>query len=409
MCNVASRSAGTLRVSLSTIGTFHTFDLARQLESVGVLTSVHTGYPRFKLRASGIPQHKVHSFPWMRAPYMAGWVPTAWQQPWEYWSNTTFGAYVASTLPECDVYCGLSGSTLRAGRLAQRRGARYVCDRGSCHIRFQEKVLREEYDRWEIRYVGIDPRVVEQEELEYAQADAILVPSKFAYTTFTVQGIFQGKLHVAPYGVDLSRFSPAGRPRAEGFDCLFVGGLSVRKGAGYLFESFEKIEHPSKSLTIAGTVAPDVKPMLRRAVGRIPTLRVLGHVPQQELKDLMSRAHVLVLPSVEEGLALVQAQAMACSCPVVASINAGAEDLFENGREGLIVRPRDTDALAEALQRLADDPQLRDAMARAALRRVNCMGGWDTYGQKVLGVFYDLVGHKDAHTMWTFSPEHETT
>jgi len=393
----ASRPAHKLCVSLSTIGTFHTFDMARQLEKAGALASVHTGYPLFKLRASGIPRHKIHSFPWMRGPYMAGWVPQIWRCEWEHWTASTFRAYVASTLPDCDLYCGLSGSGLQAGRLAQRRGAKYVCDRGSAHIRFQDTILREEFDRWSIPYGGIDPRVVHQEELEYAQADAILVPSKFAQRTFIEQGVSPSKLRLAPYGVDLTRFASSGKPRAHGFDCLFVGALSIEKGAGYLFDAFEKIDHSSKSLTIAGKVASHIRPMLRRAMRRNSAIHVTGHVPQEDLKNLMSRAHVLVLSSVQDGFGLVQAQAMACACPVVASSNTGAEDLFEHGKEGLIVPPRDADALAAAMQSLADDAELRATMARAALQRVRNLGGWDNYGQVVLRAFRDLVGQKSSH------------
>ena len=68
----------------------------------------------------------------------------------------------------------------------------------------------------------------------------------------------------------------------------------------------------------------------------------------------MSSSHVLVLPSVEEGLALVQAQAMACGCPLISSTNTGGEDLFSDGVEGFLVPIRSPEAIAERLQQLAD-------------------------------------------------------
>jgi glycosyltransferase involved in cell wall biosynthesis len=96
----------------------------------------------------------------------------------------------------------------------------------------------------------------------------------------------------------------------------------------------------------------------------------------------MSRSHVLALPSIEEGLALVQAQAMACGCPVVCSTNTGGEDLFTDGVEGFIVPIRDPIALAARLQRLADDPDLQRSMREAALGRVRSIGGWKEYGDR---------------------------
>lgn len=392
----APRTAA-LRVALSTIGTFHTFDMARQLEDAGVLATVYTGYPRFKLGDRGIPQHKIRCFPWLQGPYMAGFIPGFLRREWEHWSAASFGTYVAADLPDCDIFCGLSGSALRAGRLAQRRGARYVCDRGSAHIRFQDAILREEHDRWGLTYGGIDARAIDREEAEYDQADAILTPSRFAQRTFIELGIPAAKLRLAPYGVDLARFAPAGLPRAEGFDCLFVGALSVRKGAGYLLRAFEALVHPRKSLTVAGSVSLEVRPMLQRFADRSAgLLHILGHVPYDKLRAVMSRAHVLVLPSIEDGFGLVQAQAMACGCPVVASTHTGAEDLFTDGVEGLIVPARDSAALASALQRLADDPSRREGMAQAALRRVRALGGWEGYGQIVLRHFRELAAGAPA-------------
>jgi glycosyltransferase involved in cell wall biosynthesis len=90
---------------------------------------------------------------------------------------------------------------------------------------------------------------------------------------------------------------------------------------------------------------------------------------------------VLVLPSVQEGLALVQAQAMACGLPVIASTHTGAEDLFTDGVEGMIVPPRNVGALREAILRLYHEPGLRDQMAARALARVQAIGGWDSYGE----------------------------
>lgn len=388
---LAAVPARVPQVALSTAGTFHTFDMARQLEKAGMLAGIHTAYPRFKLGATGLPARKIHSFPWFKGPYMAGWIPAGLRREWEYWDRISLDAYVATTLPECAVFCGLSGSGLRSGRVAQGRGGRHVCDRGSSHIRYQDRVLREEHARWGIPFGGVDPRIIDREEAEYEQADAILVPSRFVWQSFVEMGVAPGKLRLAPYGVDLSRFSPVGEPSPQSFDIVFVGGLSVRKGAHYLFAAYDALEHPRKSLSIAGVVSEDIAPALQRFVQRQPAVRVLGHVPQPQLKHLMSRSHVLVLPSVEEGLALVQAQAMACACPVIATRNTGAEDLFDDGVEGCIVPPRDQDALTHAIQRLADQPGLRAQFSAACLHRVTGIGGWDQYGHIVRQVFAELA------------------
>jgi glycosyltransferase involved in cell wall biosynthesis len=106
----------------------------------------------------------------------------------------------------------------------------------------------------------------------------------------------------------------------------------------------------------------------------------------------MSASHVLVLPSIEEGFGLVMAQAMACGCPVIATTATGAEHLFAENEAGFIVEPRDTGALANCLQQLADDPALRARMSTAALARVHHLGGWDRYGDQWDALLHSLTG-----------------
>lgn len=376
-----------MNVVLSTIGKFHTFDLARQMQRRGVLASIYSGYPWMKLRPEGLPRKQVKCFPYLHAPYMR-LAPrnNAARLWWEWQDRVWFDWYVSRDLPACDVFCGLSGSALRTGRKAKARGAKYVCDRGSSHIRFQDQIMREEYDRQNIPVIGVDPRIIEREVDEYEEADLIAVPSKFALDTFVSYGVPAKKMRLVPYGVDLRAFYPCAKKDDDRFEVLFVGGISVRKGIAYLLDAFRLIDSSKKHLTLAGSVSPEMETVVAQ-LRRNPAVTIMGHVAQPRLREVMSRSHVLVLPSVEEGLALVQAQAMACGCPVVASANTGAEDLFADGREGFIVPVRDTDAFVNRLQVLADDSDLRARMSLAALERVKSIGGWDQYGEAMYNVF----------------------
>jgi glycosyltransferase involved in cell wall biosynthesis len=147
-----------------------------------------------------------------------------------------------------------------------------------------------------------------------------------------------------------------------------------------LLQAFAALRHPRKHLAVVGHISDEIRALLPR----LPTEDVTftGSLPQSELARLMARSHALALPSIEEGLALVQGQAMACGCPVIATAATGAEDLFTNGIEGFILPQSDdpTQALTARLQQLADDPALQLAMRSAALVRVHQLGGWDHYG-----------------------------
>ena len=384
-----------MKVALTTVGKFHTFDLARQLAQRAMLAGVVTGYPKFMLTHENVEARYIHSFPWLRTPYMAlartGLMGPGLERRLTWWALQSLDRYAAARLPVCEAFVGLSGVGLMTGRRAKAGGAVYVCDRGSSHIRVQDALLREEYARHGLRYDGIDPRKIEKEEAEYALADAITVPSRFAKRTFVAEGVPEEKIHVVPYGVSLSQFSPSGRPDPERFDVLFVGGASLRKGMSYLLEGFAAVRHPRKQLTLVGTVRPEVRPMLDRAARGLPIVRA-GHCAQSKLKEIMSRSHVLVMPSIEEGLALVQAQSLACGCPVIGTTNSGAEDLFDDGVEGFVVPIRDAATLADRMQRLADDPALQRRMAASGLARVAGLGGWDRYGDMMTALLAQLCG-----------------
>lgn len=383
-----------MKIALSTPGKFHTFDLARELYARGSLVAIFTGYPHFKLKNEGVPQALIHTFPWIHTPYMAfPWkhkLPHSVMQQWEHLSATAFGAWVAGNLPECDLYVGLSGSSLPAGKKAHQRGARYVCDRGSAHIRVQDQLLREEYELWGLPFTGIDSRTIAREEAEYAEADCITIPSIFAYRSFIEQGISAEKLRLLSYGVNVSRFQPVAEPAEDRFDILFVGGMSLQKGIQYLVQAYQKINHPAKSLTFVGSPSQELITLLQLRRLWPADARVLGHMPQTELKNIMSRSHVLVLPSVQDGFGMVMAQAMACGCPVISSHNTGGEDLFNDGCEGYIVPIRNVDILTDRLQYLADHPDERSVMAQRALKRVQNIGGLQCYGEKAMVIYAEI-------------------
>ncbi len=380
-----------MKVVLSTIGKFHSFDLARQMHQRGTLDSIYSGYPWFRLKSERLPRNRVHTFPYLHAPYMK-FAPrfTPARIFWEWQDRVWFDRYVAGHLPKCDVFCALSGSGLFSGRRAKARGAKYVCDRGSAHIRVQDEILREEFNRLGIPFEGIDPRIIQREEAEYEAADLITVPSSFALKTFLKSGVPVGKLRLATYGVDLDTFHPCGTRRPDHFHVLFVGALSVRKGVRYLLDAFDLLDSKNKRLSFAGCVLPELEESLRKYRER-PEINFLGHVPHGKLKELMSTSHVLVLPSVEDGLGLVQVQAMACGCPVIASENTGAREVFTDGKEGFIVPIRDPLAIADRLQRLADDPQLWTSMSRASLERVQSINGWEEYGDRMHQIFSEAA------------------
>ncbi len=382
------------KVVLTTHGRFHSFDLAEQLQGAGMLGAIYTPYPKFKLRNTRVDPALIRAFPFVSALHRlveGRPAPRVVKQRLQLYAGMAIDAYAKLTRPPCDIVMALSGAGLASGRDIRRRGGRYICDRGSTHLRYQMRLLAEEYDRAGVRFEPVHPRLIEREEAEYAEADAITVPSHFAARSFVESGVDPTKLHVIPYGVDLEYFQPT-VPRDADFRVLFVGQLGVRKGIGYLLKAFRRAKLPGARLVFVGSPSRETRTLLGN--DPLDDVEFTGPLSRERVAEQMSRASVMVLPSIEEGLAMVQAQALACGCPVIATTNSGAEDVFDHGKEGFIVPIRDPDAMAETLTLLYRDRDLLHAMSQAGRRRVEQIGGWDRYGAQIIALFDSLLGEK---------------
>ncbi|MGC2759179.1 glycosyltransferase family 4 protein, partial [Candidatus Binatus sp.] len=348
-----------MKVAVGSAGPFYTFDLARQLDRLGHLEHLYTAYPSWKV--DGLPKEKVSTFPWLMGPAMLAnrFGFNRVRDRLNFPMIETYDRWMAERMAPCDVFHCLSSFGLQSHRAARsRHGALTVCDRGSTHIEYQNEIMREEFERFDAHFPGIDSRVVERELEEYAFCDLIFVPSSFAMRTLVDKGVPREKIRLNPFGVDLAMFRR--QPKGDRtFRVLFVGTVSLRKGLPYLFEALAGFGHPEVELCVIGALEAEMRPLMAKYEG---TYRYLGAVPRGELHKHYSQASVLVLPSIEEGLALVQAQAMACGVPVIATENTGAADLFTDGVEGFIVPIRDARAIREKILTLYENPAMREQM-----------------------------------------------
>jgi glycosyltransferase involved in cell wall biosynthesis len=385
-----------MRIVQTVFGVFHHFALARELDRRGHLQRVYSTWPWARLRREGLPHQLVETYPWWhmaelaasrsRLPGLADHLGYANALAFDRWTLRRFQRFPQPP----DALIAISGSSLATGQWLQQHGGVFICDRGSTHQRFQQDILSQEYALWGVDRPISDHRDTAREEAIYAQADAITVPSSIAMRSFLQMGVPAAKLHLIPYGVRLDAFHPTVPPDPDTFDVLFAGAAGLRKGVPYLLQAFANLQHPRKTLCIAGDLQPD----LRGILSRLPTagVKFLGPVPRTRLVDLMSRSHALVLPSIEDGFGLVLSEAMACGCPPIASTHTGGEDLFTDGVEGFLVPIRDPAAITARLQQLADSPALQRAMSAAALARVQSLGGWIDYGDRWESLLHTLTG-----------------
>ncbi len=276
-----------MRVVQTVFGAFHHFELARELNQRAHLQAIYSTWPWWRLRREGLPRELVQTFPWVHTPemlmyrlrlthpYLINQIGYGNALSFDRWTEMQLGRS-----PPADVIVAISGSSLRTGISQQLRGARFVCDRGSSHQRYQEEIVSEEFRLWGVDRQVSDERDTRREEKIYEMADAITVPSSFAARSFVACGINPDKVHILPYGVRLDKFRQVSRPPRDCFQVLFAGGVGLRKGIPYLLEAFSKLNHPLKSLKVAGALQPEI----RKVLSRLPQTNVefLGPVSQKD-------------------------------------------------------------------------------------------------------------------------------
>lgn len=209
-------------------------------------------------------------------------------------------------------------------------------------------------------------------------ADRVLVPSEHIAATLARHGTPREKLRVIPYAADTRRFRPEPAKR-HGLECvfLFAGGVSQRKGIRYLLEAWRKVRRPGWRLQLLGDLPRDPGPLLPYLDG----VETLGRVAHADVPARMAAADVFVFPSLFEGSAVVTYEALACGLPSVVTPCAGS--VVRDGRDGFLVPPGDVDALADRMERLGGDPELRAAMSASARARAETFD-WPRYHAAVV-------------------------
>jgi glycosyltransferase involved in cell wall biosynthesis len=294
-----------------------------------------------------------------------------------YAAKVAFDRDVADALRPCDAAVGVYASCALTLRRARTSGALAVLNFVNSHPKDHNRYLSEigglVDNHHELVPAGITSRV--ERELEYA--DIVLVPSTFLEAQLLERGVPASRIALHGYAVDLTAFSPSMERRDGPPRCLYAGQISHRKGIPFLLRAASRAGDVDVLMT---------GPIVSREVLRdMPAnVRLLGTLSHQGIADMMRASDIFVLPSLEDSYGLVVLEAMASALPVVVTTNVGASEIVENGVSGLIVPVGDDRALADAIGRLAADPELRVRMGRAARERVVGGRSWSDYGRAVM-------------------------
>jgi len=229
------------------------------------------------------------------------------------------------------------------------------------------------------------------------RAPLVLTTSQYCAERITsLYGVPPERLQVVPEGIDPAAWEPAAEPGLERQPAtvLCVARQYPRKRVVDLIEAFAEVavRLPRARLVVIGD-GPEHRQLQQRVVqlGLGSVVQLLGALPDdQEVRRWYRRATLFCLPSLQEGFGIVFLEAMASGLPVVSTTATAIPEVVPDGEAGLLVPPRDPQALAAALLRLLQDPDLV-ARLRDAGRRHARQFSWERVADRFLEVVAPLV------------------
>lgn len=364
-----------MRVAIVVHGRFHGFDLARALLEAGIEARVFTNYPRRVAARFGLPRERVSGCVWhgiaarllQRCPRSRG-API----PLEAWVHRAFSRWAAGRVRRADfdvVHC-FSGVAEELWRRLGPGGPLRSLVRGSVHIQTQHDILAEEERLTGVKLEKPSPWMLAREVREYELSDQITVLSRFAERSFLERGMVAGKLVLIPLGSELSRFRASHETLVARQQRILAGGplqvlivstWSMQKGAPYLIQTARALGSLAQCRFV-GAIGQDARHLLPEAR---TVMEFCPRVPQHELPRHYGWGDVFLFPTLQDGFAVVLAQAQAAGLPLLATPNCAAPELVSEGRTGWIRPIRDATAYVDQLRWCATHREQLAAMVDA--------------------------------------------
>lgn len=207
---------------------------------------------------------------------------------------------------------------------------------------------------------------------------------------------FPGDYRVIPNGIRVEDFARAA-PLPELMDgktnILFLGRLEKRKGLRYLLSAYSKLkwDTPGLRLIVVGGGSPDAESYRIMGERNLQDVIFTGRVSDDMRARYFKSAHVYCSPATgNESFGIVLLEAMAAGAPVVATGIAGYASVIRHGHDGLLVPPKDEDALAAAIETLVRDPSLRARLSANGVRTADAFR-WERVAAKVMDFYAEFA------------------
>lgn len=301
-----------MRINVISKNRQHLLDLAQGLNANGCDVMFYTLVSHSRCIRFGLSKKICKSYFFKFFPYIL-YGKLRRRSPFTTHLQKKFGEYVIKNMRNCDVIIingyGLCFTADDYVTMREKFGAIIILEWGSKHIIEQRKAINalESYPK----------ELYDLAKAQYDIADIISIPSLHVKESFLKHGIPEKKIFVNPYGANLNIFQPT-MLDSKNFDLIMVGNWSFLKGCDYIEELCKRYNYTFLHVGCIGDLPFPCD---------VASMHHVDAVNEYELPKYYAKGKVFILLSRTEGLALVQAQAMACGLPIVCSKNTGGIDL----------------------------------------------------------------------------------
>jgi glycosyltransferase involved in cell wall biosynthesis len=236
-------------------------------------------------------------------------------------------------------------------------------------VRSEEK----QWPGWALEAIQVPEEYFARREREWALAARVVVNSEFSRQALLQQGVPPEKLVVVPLCFEIKMGNPEAENRnqfrlsalefsaSSPLKVLFLGQVILRKGIQYLLAAARQLERENIHFDVVGPIG-----ISREAMATSPgNVTFHGRTGRDQVADWYRRSHLFVLPTLSDGFAITQLEAMAHGLPVISTPCCG--EVVSDGEDGFVVPARDAGALARTFQRYLAQPDLLSSQSAAAL------------------------------------------